>query len=546
MFGKIWRALLICFGILSTWVAIDRWWPEPKIKVSREMTYITEPLDEFGMPDYVRYVNEMESEGVTPENNAAVLIWEAMWPGKLKPEYQMVLCEHLGMAIPDGTRAVQPFDEQRQHLFRDRLNREAGEEYAESELIDEILFESTAEPWTTEQFPEIAEWIRENSNALDVLVEAATRSHYYSPRPESLIEDSQQSLLLMDIPDASAVRDACRHLCRRAMWHVGEQRPAEAWSDIRAVYQLAQHLARSPTLTVQLVAISADAVATECTLGLLHHGNLLAHDAHEILRELQTLTPPSPEGMGYSLGTGERLAYLDMLSRLATRRLTFEDLGQGAGARSKSRGMSFGAKFDWRVGFEEANAWFDRLQEAVELPRDARLVKCAEYDRDIQNIGRPGISAIGGLVSRKQRAAVISRLLLALCLPALPAAMDASDREQCWWQIRITAGALSVYRAEHGEYPESLEQLVPDVVENLPVDFYSGRPLIYQRRTEGYLLYSVFENGVDDGGDDFTGRIIDGEWIGEDAFANRDQSDLVVLMPHPKFVMLKSHTKRED
>ena len=39
-------------------------------------------------------------------------------------------------------------------------------------------------------------------------------------------------------------------------------------------------------------------------------------------------------------------------------------------------------------------------------------------------------------------------------------------------------------------------QYLPDV----PEDPFSGRPLVYRTETTGYVLYSVGQNGIDDGG----------------------------------------------
>ena len=45
------------------------------VTISKETTYITEPLRADGYPDYVAALNQRFSQGVTPENNAAVLFW---------------------------------------------------------------------------------------------------------------------------------------------------------------------------------------------------------------------------------------------------------------------------------------------------------------------------------------------------------------------------------------------------------------------------------------------------------------------------------------
>ena len=57
---------------------------DPPIVVARDTTYITGPLRPDGLPDYEKYVLELYRDGATPDNNAAVLLWQAIWPGDLR------------------------------------------------------------------------------------------------------------------------------------------------------------------------------------------------------------------------------------------------------------------------------------------------------------------------------------------------------------------------------------------------------------------------------------------------------------------------------
>jgi hypothetical protein len=65
----------------------------------------------------------------------------------------------------------------------------------------------------------------------------------------------------------------------------------------------------------------------------------------------------------------------------------------------------------------------------------------------------------------------------------------------------ITAIALKRYQLKHGSYPPELSSLVPEFVPKVPLDPVDGQPLRYRRNADGtFLLYSVGENGKDDGG----------------------------------------------
>jgi len=66
----------------------------------------------------------------------------------------------------------------------------------------------------------------------------------------------------------------------------------------------------------------------------------------------------------------------------------------------------------------------------------------------------------------------------------------------------VAAIALERYRRRHGQYPEKLDGMTPDILQKVPVDFMDGKPLRYRRKDDGtFLLYSVGENGKDEGGD---------------------------------------------
>jgi hypothetical protein len=65
-----------------------------------------------------------------------------------------------------------------------------------------------------------------------------------------------------------------------------------------------------------------------------------------------------------------------------------------------------------------------------------------------------------------------------------------------------TAIALKRFQLKHGKLPETLGELVPEFSRSVPIDPYDGKPLRYHPNADGtYLLYSIGEDGKDDGGD---------------------------------------------
>jgi hypothetical protein len=63
------------------------------------------------------------------------------------------------------------------------------------------------------------------------------------------------------------------------------------------------------------------------------------------------------------------------------------------------------------------------------------------------------------------------------------------------------ACALERYRLANGKYPDTLDALVPQIIQTVPHDIINGEPLHYRLTDDGgFLLYSVGWNGTDDGG----------------------------------------------
>jgi len=89
-------------------------------------------------------------------------------------------------------------------------------------------------------------------------------------------------------------------------------------------------------------------------------------------------------------------------------------------------------------------------------------------------------------------------------------------------QMVITAIALKRYQLIHGRPPPDLNCLVPQFLSAAPVDLMNGQVFRYRPNSNGtFLLYSVGEDGKDDGGDgesdsSFSSRQYDSHWIGRD------------------------------
>ena len=154
--------------------------PSPPIIVGRDTTYITEPLTADGLPDYEAYLRDLGRKDVTPDNNAAVLVWQALWPNNLEREYLESMRAELGLKdLPSAKAALQLVDgDANQKRIIEWLHSNADE-------VDpkEVTRSAAHHVWTSKQCPPLADWVAANKRPLDLLVEACAGRGFIRRRP---------------------------------------------------------------------------------------------------------------------------------------------------------------------------------------------------------------------------------------------------------------------------------------------------------------------------------------------------------------------------
>ena len=117
---------------------------------------------------------------------------------------------------------------------------------------------------------------------------------------------------------------------------------------------------------------------------------------------------------------------------------------------------------------------------------------------DLMNIGYPEVrsSDIDALVDRNVNATPLIRAFL----PALGRYYTLKTRLQASTRATQLAYATHLFKARNGRWPESLNELPAEHGEEMRTDPFSGEYFIYQLTDEGPRIYSVSEDGIDNGG----------------------------------------------
>jgi len=119
--------------------------------------------------------------------------------------------------------------------------------------------------------------------------------------------------------------------------------------------------------------------------------------------------------------------------------------------------------------------------DAIDLPLGERLAVCESIDKDFSSGKR------GGLMTK-------------LLMPALLRTFQLEMRKVADRGVARTALAVERYRLAEGELPKALDELVPTYLDAVPTDPFDGQALRYSLLAKGYVVYSIGEDGSDDGG----------------------------------------------
>jgi hypothetical protein len=517
-------AFLLVLGVFATAASTEPATGQDKekkrkgtITVGKETTYITGPLDQDGHVDYAAALNERLSKGVTPDNNANVLLWKALGP---RPDEKTIPAEYfrrMGVAAPPERGAY--FIDLHQYL-KDRKKTKPG---ADRKEIDDQLERRRRRPWTAKDDPHLAAWLKANAKPLALAVAASRRSHFYSPVVPVKSGKAPPGLYGAHVPDMSAYRGLTDALAARAMLRVGEGKVDDAWQDLLAGHRLGRLVARGSTFIEFLVGVAIEGVASEADLAFLERARPGAKRIASCLRDLRSL-PPFPL-MAEQVDFRHRFEILELLTRIDRHGPRYLDALAGEGAKDTAPfTVSWLNNVDWEPALRDVNKWFDRMAAAAREPdHAARRKRLKETDIAVKLL-KNKVTEWGGVTTflggRQARGKQYGDMLICLLFPALFKVQETGDRTRQVQDNLTLAFALEMYRREHGRYPKALAALAPKYLKRVPRDVFSGEALNFRPSAKGYLLYSVGVNGEDEGG-----RGYDDEPPGD---------DLGVRMPLPK------------
>ncbi|MEM6392336.1 MAG: hypothetical protein AAF797_06145 [Planctomycetota bacterium] len=475
--------------VLRTHISQPVFYPPPL--VSPETTYFTGPLNPDGTIDYAAALNRIIMDGATPGNNAAIPLlrlipdrqpWEDGEP-RLddKPIHEIFMDDRravfgvLGMDAESPRRQLTPFPD--------------FDTY-------EAAYEALDRPWKPKEFPVVEAWLDENRWAWPVIDEALARprlAYPYVNAPEPLARE----VGTLRNPEGR-FREVEYLIASDAFLAVHQQRWGRAIERHRQWMRLAELWGQQPTVHAQLIAIGIRARAYQLSRTLIADSSVPASVLSNVL---ETLKAVPGDQLLLAFRTDSRGRALQQLEDYRRGHLQSIRYVKGELIRASIRARGFDPARAQRI----INGHFDALPAILPnhdaLPEEDSWAGIeaieAALPREFEVVGRsvwfpPDHSeAVGHAITRNALASVGA---------ALRSHFQAAQNRE----LAIIAAALRLYQMKHSRFPETLDVLVPDLLDALPSDRFrpGGVPLTYRpsQDRQTYLLYSFGPNHADDKG----------------------------------------------
>jgi hypothetical protein len=261
----------------------------------------------------------------------------------------------------------------------------------------------------------------------------------------------------------------------------------EALAAITGVFRLAERVEGEPrTLIGRLVGVAIRSLGASQTERLL---NRVALTDEQLARLIGTIPMAEPDALRQCFAV-ERVSGIEVFPRLFELKGGYGGYGVYGLFPDNARGKIMA------VGYRLLG--LDAVDELVYLQYMARMVEAAgkplpDRARELERVESDALASFKGLRSIYTRGTQA-------WMPSLSRAAVLDIQHFADMDNMRAALAVERYRLVQGRLPDSLADLVPQFLEAVPEDPFTGGPLIYRKLEDGYIVYSLGADTTDNGG----------------------------------------------
>lgn len=315
----------------------------------------------------------------------------------------------------------------------------------------------------------INQYLSDNQKALELLHKGAGIEHSRYP-----IDLSKGFEALM--PELSEIRMGSRLLKLEAVVHAENAKPEQATHSITSIFGLARSLSKEPILISELVRIACQGLAVST---LEHTINRIEFTDEQLVSLSKTLANAEDPSAMILAFIGERCAGLSIFKMSSAKIPNVVDGGSSILAAVPIALYKFSGLADM-----DASIYLDLMSSYIEV------TKLEPHKRQ---------EAANSVNAKFEKTSRI-HILLHLIMPALSRVIIVDIRSAAQLRTAQVGLAIERYRIATGRLPDSLAELSPAYLDVVPKDPFDGQDLRYKKLETGFVVYSIGEDGSDDGG----------------------------------------------
>lgn len=358
-------------------------------------------------------------------------------------------------------------------------------------------------PWSEEENEAVAQWLKENRAALLVFQSATYKRQCFIPlgalqqlampdrEPIARGPRFKHALINLMLPYLKPHRDAARGLVAKGMRDFAGGNERASMQNALAALQCAHHLGdRCATLIQFLVARACAQTAYAAMRSGLAHSEDPGKLATRTLLRIGSRDPPLP-GIG-RLMRFEQLQALDLAQRLF---VPGPQSGQwtiaaGALAQSATESPAQSEREAAAIAAGLSSLGYDQTRRDLDAAYGAVLAWCA----------MPYPQAAPRRNALERRMSEDKNPLVAMLLPSLTAVRRTDEFGRAARRATHLIFHLHAHHGKTGQFPDTLAELDIANLDQLRIDPFSGRDLVYRKAGDSFTLYTVAGNLKDDGG----------------------------------------------
>jgi hypothetical protein len=286
------------------------------------------------------------------------------------------------------------------------------------------------------------------------------------------------------LPDTQNTRIVVRVLNLDAMNRAEKEDCSSALDDCRAMLGCSAAIGEEPIMISQLVRIAIAGVAVATMERVLGQGEASEGSLAQ-LQERFAREGECPYGL---IGLrGERASFFDITDKLARGVLPFSALSDNSrptGPVATTTTPHGRAMFlsNQAIGLRLLN----QAGEIAKQPAERRGPMIVEWIAERERIRKDPI--------------VFRHMLASLMTPAVEAFVNAEQRIKGQLGVGQVMIAMERFRIANGRWAESLSEIPASILASAPVDPFDGKPIKLKRVDDGWVVYCVGPDGVDNQG----------------------------------------------